>query len=408
MKLEVNRKALLRAVKTAAAAVRTRTPKPIYQCLRIEAEGRTLKVAGTGVELLIEATVDPDHVIVHDGGVTCVPAHKFQEVLASANDESVKIGADDSAIAIRCGGRFRFPTMAASDFPSPPEVAGTEFTAVLAASDFEDLIRKTGFAIERNSSRYALECLLFDAVPANNSNEGQLLVVSTDGRRLAKTECHSEQMTCDNPEGQTLVPAASMSTVAAIFRGSAPEDKLTVRTDKNHLLVTGLSARAWLRLGEGRYPRWRDFMSQPGVGSIVDIDIDPFIQALTQAIIVSSDANAKTTFALSADQLEIKRETTDGRFTTTLQVASRPGSPAESVTFYLDPQYVKEAMATCEGTVRMQVTSPESIMMFYAGENQETLHGIMPLRGDAKPVKVPVAAEAAGATGVTEAAGVTA
>ena len=63
----------------AGNVVAARTPKPVLQCLKLTAEGNTLTVAATDLEVAIRYT--DNQVQIEQPGETLVPADKFRDIV---------------------------------------------------------------------------------------------------------------------------------------------------------------------------------------------------------------------------------------------------------------------------------------------------------------------------------------
>src|SRR5690606_26799186 len=91
-----------------------------------------------------------------------------------------------------------------------PDVADFNFDAYLQVSAplLRQLIHRTIFATETESSRYALGGVLFEFA------DGQVTAVGTDGRRLAKAEGPVEVVgDFALPDRATIIPARSLQLI---------------------------------------------------------------------------------------------------------------------------------------------------------------------------------------------------
>jgi DNA polymerase-3 subunit beta len=89
MKVICNRGALLDALTVTGNAVAARTPKPVLQCLKLTAEGNTLTVAATDLEVAIRYT--DNQVQIEQPGETLVPADKFRDIVRESVDDTLSI-----------------------------------------------------------------------------------------------------------------------------------------------------------------------------------------------------------------------------------------------------------------------------------------------------------------------------
>ena len=94
---------------------------------------------------------------------------------------------------------FTLPIEDASLFPEVPDFAATSYH-VIPAGDLKKLIRRTIFATDLESARYALGGVLIELTAES------IAMVGTDGRRLARMVAPAEA------ENEPAAPAARRSS----------------------------------------------------------------------------------------------------------------------------------------------------------------------------------------------------
>ena len=178
MKLVCEREPLSSAYQTAAAVAPARSPKPILQNVKlIAADGKTLMLA-SDTELGVR--IEVPGVTIEAPGAIVLPVARFGPILRESSDETIKIEADGDSILIR-GERSEFRLQAENpdEFPDVPEFAENAYHEIPARL-MKELVKRTLFATDAESSRYALGGVLLEF------DESKLTAVGTDGRRLAK------------------------------------------------------------------------------------------------------------------------------------------------------------------------------------------------------------------------------
>src|SRR5256885_15335026 len=90
MKLICNRGALLDALTVTGNAVAPRTPKPVHQCVKLTAEGNSLTVAATDLEVAIRFT--DNQVQIEQAGGALLPAGKLRDIRGEAADDTLAFG----------------------------------------------------------------------------------------------------------------------------------------------------------------------------------------------------------------------------------------------------------------------------------------------------------------------------
>ena len=189
-------------------------------------------------------------------GAAVLPVARFGSILRESSDATFRIESDSEGTTIR-GERSQFklpvgkPARLSRRSPSSARRATTKLSARL----FRELIRRTIFATDNESSRYALGGVKLEW------KDNVLTAVGTDGRRLAKMEGPAQAVGQPAPFGDvTVVPTRAMNLLERALAEDGSEVQIAVR--QNDILVKNPRATIYSRLLEGRYPRWRDVFPQ--------------------------------------------------------------------------------------------------------------------------------------------------
>lgn len=302
MKLNINREAFQRVFHVAAMVTPTRSPRPILQNVRLDATRDEVVLKATDTEVGVRLRVED--VDVEAPGSAVLPVARLNMILRENSDERLTIKVDE-AKAIVTGNRSRFElqTLSPEEFP---EVAGFDAKSSfeVKAAGLRELIRRTLFATDAESSRYALGGVLLEF------EDETLTAVATDGRRLAKMDCPVRKVgTPETGGGTTIVPARSMQLMERILPDGDVDVRLAVRAND---LVLGVPAGTFTtRLVEGRFPKWRDAIPHRTGSHKIDLPVGPFYTALRQAAIVASEESRGIDFTFSDGTLVLSSSTAD-------------------------------------------------------------------------------------------------
>ncbi len=183
MKLVVERAILLRALGHVQSVVERRNTIPILSNVLLAADGDTLELVATDLDLQIVERV-PAEVAV--AGATTVPAHTLFDIVRKLPDGAqVLLETGERGMRVAAGrARFQLQTLPREDFPV---IAESELPVrfSLAAETLRDLIDKTRFAISTEETRYYLNGIFLHAT---REDPPRLRAVATDGHRLARVE----------------------------------------------------------------------------------------------------------------------------------------------------------------------------------------------------------------------------
>jgi len=180
MKFSCERAGLLKGIQTVQNVVSDKGALPILSNVLIEAQEGLLRFTATDLELGIQCSVDAD--VQKEGAIT-VPSRTIGDIIRELPDGMIEVElARGNWLHLRCGKIFfKIIGLPKDEFPKLPEVSGEEnFT--LPQEKIRAMIRRTSFAVSREESRYALGGIFLTL------DSKKMVVVATDGRRLAKYE----------------------------------------------------------------------------------------------------------------------------------------------------------------------------------------------------------------------------
>src|SRR4051812_3868766 len=164
MKALCNREGLLAGFGMVGGVVPARSPKPILQNVKLVAdpdEGSILMA--TDLEVGIRCRVLG--VKVDRPGAVILPTQRIQSILRTTPDDELAIEAEGDHLIVRgLHAEFKLPSEDPDLFPEVPDFAATAYHAV-AAADLRRAIRRTMFATDVESTRYALGGVLVELTP---------------------------------------------------------------------------------------------------------------------------------------------------------------------------------------------------------------------------------------------------
>ncbi len=335
MKALCNREGLLDAFGMVAGVVPARSPKPILQNVKLVADGDEGSILmATDLEVGIRYRVLG--VKVDEPGSVILPTQRFGQILRTSRDEELAVETEGEHLVVRSlYAQFKLPAEDADLFPEVPDFAATGYH-VVAAADLRRAIRRTVFATDVESTRYALGGVLFEL------GEGTLTLVGTDGRRLARQVIPVEaEGTAAAPNGQPVVPVKALKLLERNLADDDPPVHLAFQGGTAVLVRTD-RAVIYSRLVEGRFPRYQDVFPA-NVEVKVPLESGPLLRAVEQASIVTSDESRGVDFTFGEGLLKMASQAPEhGRSDVELPIGYE-GKPVE-ITF--DPRYLTDALKT--------------------------------------------------------------
>lgn len=370
MKISFDRTQMAAAFSIAASVVAPRSPKPVLQNVKMEATPDGVVLTGTDTEIGVRVEVGA--VTVEQPGTVLLPVQRFGNLIRENSDERLQLSSDSNGTTVK-GQRatLKFPSVNPDEFPNLP-VSREDRCHIVSTRLFHELARRTLFATESESSRYALAGVLLEF------GEDRITAVGTDGRRLAKMEGLATSIGDHGKEGSTtIVPARALQLMD---RGlSDGEGDLQITTRVNDIVVRKNGITFFSRLLEGKFPRWRDVFPHRNQASRIPLSVGPFFTALRQAAIVSSDESRGIDFTFGEGTLSMSGSTAEvGQSLVDLPIEYT----GPKITVALDNRYVSDVLKVLDSdrTVTVELQSSEGAVLFLTDDGYAYV--VMPLSKD--------------------------
>jgi len=154
MKATCERDKLLHAFQMAASVAPARSPKPILQNVKLEVTKDGAILMGTDLEVGVRIEV-PGFAVEAPGSVV-LPRDRFGKILTESSDEKLDLESDGRKAMVR-GQRseFQLPLENPDEFPNVMAFEEKKYHE-MPARFFREVVRRTSYATDNESSRYAL------------------------------------------------------------------------------------------------------------------------------------------------------------------------------------------------------------------------------------------------------------
>ena len=370
MKIVGERDQLLGAFQTAATVAPSRSPKPILQNIKLVAEKDLVTFLATDTEVGIR--LDVPGVEVATPGSVVLPVSRFGPILRESSDEKLTIETDGTSIQVTgTRSEFKLPAENPEEFPDIVTFDEKKYHE-LPARLIKELVKRTLFATDNESSRYALGgvLLVFDS--------SNITAVGTDGRRLAKMVGPGQSVEeHESGETMTIVPARAMQLIDRALTDADAEIQIASRP--NDILIKSPRATIYARLVEGRFPKWQDVVADRVDSKTIDLTVGPFYSAIRQAAIVASDESRGVDFTFGGGSLVLAGSTAEvGQSRIEIPVAY----DGEDLSITLDHRFVADFLKVLgpETKITMSVKDNEQPADFKTDDGYHYV--VMPLSRD--------------------------
>jgi DNA polymerase-3 subunit beta len=329
MKLTCEREKLLQAFQLAAGVAPTRSPKPILENIKLEVRETGVTLMATDLEVGVR--IDVPGIEVSVPGDVVLPTKRVGPILRETSDEKLSLESDGARLRIR-GERseFQLPTQNPDEFPAVRPFEESKYHQ-LPGRFLRELLRRTVFATDTESSRYALGGVLFELT------EQGITAVGTDGRRLARQEGPAESVGGHVTRENTVVPTRAIQLIERSLVDG--DENVQVAARENDVMVKSQRVTIYTRLVEGRYPKWRDVFPKLDDMQKIELAVGPFHSAVRQAAVVTSEEHRGVMFTVG-----------EGKFVLTAHGAELGESRVElpiaydgaETTIRLDPRFMSD------------------------------------------------------------------
>jgi DNA polymerase-3 subunit beta len=371
MKVTVERSELLKSLGHVHRVVERRNTIPILANVLMRAEGASIALKATDLDLEVIETVPAE---IGAGGATTVPAHMFYDIvrkLPEGAQVALEASGDRGVLAIRAGrSRFSVQTLPESDFP---DLAAGEMTHrfKLVAADLRRLIDKTQFAISTEETRYYLNGIYFHI--AGTGNAATLRGVATDGHRLA-------QFDLPLPEGAAgmpgiIVPRKAVGEVQRLIEDGDAE--IAVELSPGKIRFTFARVVLTSKLIDGTFP---DYARVIPVGNDKELVVDKkeFEEAVDRVSTVSSERGRAVKLSLSNGKLTLSVTNPDSG-SAAEEVEVEYGSEPLDIGF--NSRYLLDIAAQIDGEAAvLLLADPGSPTLVQDRDSKGALYVLMPMR----------------------------
>lgn len=302
MKISCDREKLATAFQLAGSIAQSRSPKEILQHVKMEVTTDKVTLMATDSETGIRIDVEGGD--IQSTGKALLHVARVGQILRECSDDRLYFETDENKVLVRgLHSEFNLPSANVDEYPT---VAGfdEEKYHEIPARLFREMVKRTTFATDPDSTRFALGGVLLEL-----SGE-DVLAVGTDGRRLARMIGKGKSIGGHETLGSsTIVPTRSLSLME---RSIGDKDELVqVASRGNDVLLRSNRCTIYSRLVEGRYPNWRQVIPSRDNSVKINLTVGPFHNVIRQAAIVADQESRGLDFEFGGGTLLLSARTAD-------------------------------------------------------------------------------------------------
>ena len=351
------------ALAKVTKALPVKRSNPILDGVKLTAEGDTLTVFATDLELAIEKKINAEVLIE---GECVVPGKLLADYAKKIEEEQVELDATgenkliikylDSDVSIKC--------YDSDDYPVFNEVA-KENSFIILKKNLKDLINKIIFNVATDEARPSLRgCCL-------NIKEEELEGVASDGYRLALSKMPIKN---NGIVDSIVVPAKSMMELSRLIDDE--DETMTVYVDKNYIMVDLFHTKIVTRLIAENYISYSKII-QTVFNTEVTIDKKIFENAIDRVSLINRNSKRYCVkFDIKEDSMNLSAESEEGTVNERVPISLK----GKDLTAGFNSKFIMECMkAIDEEFVTFHFTTSTAPVII-KGATDGWLYLILPLR----------------------------
>ncbi len=301
MKFKINRDHFAAGLAQVLGVVGARASMPILSNVLIEAEGDTVSLTTTNLDLGIRCRIKAS---VTSGGAITLPVKKLATIVRSlpAIDTVVEISGQNRVRVTSGASQFQIMGLPADQFPGLPSFAD-QHSFNLPQAELASMLKKVAYAQSTDENRFILNGVYF------NFADAKLTLVATDGRRLATAAKGLEAAA--GQAGQLILPARTVNELQRML-GDTGEVRIAFNdrqvsfrvqiADKDAALTDQINLVS--KVVEGNYPNYRQVIPKETVHR-VELEREPLLECVQRAALMTSDKNTSVKLAVGESKLVI-------------------------------------------------------------------------------------------------------
>lgn len=370
MEIAVSRSELYKGLQKVLPAVPAKTTLPILTNILFRAEGDSVKLTGTDLEISVTTSIPAE---VVEGGSVAVSARTLGDIVRELPDVGLHVACDErQRMTITTDrGTYTLLGQQAEDFPS---VTGEEYenSFQIAASVFARLIEKSVFAVSSDVQRRVLTGVCFEVYP------DELRLVATDGHRLSKVVYKQQNLSSGERISVIVPPRALLAASKAIGEGVT---YFQIKVAPDQIMFSSDATEVYAKLIEGQYPNYEKVIPSDN-DKILTVDKEEMTAALRRVAIFSSSTTRQVRLEMDQNNLTVSSEDVEvggeGREVLSVEYEGEP------LRIGYNASYLLEILRHIETNVaRFELRDPMSAAVIRPSvqrEDEDFLALVMPIR----------------------------
>jgi len=365
MKFTCNREILLKEISIAQEIISLKNAILILSNIYLEADNDRLIIKAKDMKVNFQTEIP---VSVIEPGSTTVYGEKFLGVLSSFPYEEIEFLLKDNIAYIKPTTQkkpeYKLKSIASDKFPELP-VSSEPFFEMLI-KDFKDMVEHCVFAVSDDETRYFMNGVYME------KNEDKIIMVATDGRRLAFSSKKADNKI--NDFSGVIIPPKILSTV---LKRSGDEGLINISISDKIIFINFASYKFSSVLIEGMFPNYKKVIPESQEFSL-SVRRDEMLKALRRVSLMVEKKSHRIYLGVSPGRMAVYSE--EGELgTVNDEIPCK--YDGEDITLALNYRYLEEPFKVMtDDEIKLRFNSSIKAITIEPVPEKDFFHIVMPMQ----------------------------
>ncbi len=298
MKLQIEQSVFLTLLSRTQNIVEKRNTMPILINVLLDAEGSSLRIYATDLEVSL---TDQVSALIETPGRVAVNAKSLFDILKEIPSGSIEIEKrDNNWLNIRQNQiESNIVGISPDEYPVFPSFS-TESFIKLDSAILSEMIEKTIYSVSNDETRYHLNGVYFH--PYKEGGKRGFRMVATDGHRLSLIERNSGEEGDRLGEVGIIIPRKGLNEIRKLL--DQVDRPIEMAIDGAQLIVRSGTTVLMIRLVEGKYPNYQQLIPRDLTQQML-VNRTALLSSLKRVSLFSNQKSKGVTLSLSKNRMEI-------------------------------------------------------------------------------------------------------
>jgi len=342
MKLKILKSDLIKNIQNVQNVISSRTSLPILSNVLIEAENNKVRLVSTDLDVGIISTFTSE---TEEPGAITVPAKRFSDIIKELPDEDILITTmKNNTMSIKCGKCFfKILGLPKEDFPKLPDFEEDPHT-IMDQGVLKKMLSMTCFSMSHDETRYVLNGALF------LFKAGQLIIVTTDGKRLSLIK---KETTKAAPDRSLIIPA---KTIYELNRALGESGQTRVTFSENQVRFESDNITIISRLLEGDFPGYEQVIPAQAKEKVF-VQREPLLLGIKRAALLTTQDSQSVKIEVLKNRIIISKSNPNiGEAREELETTYK----GQEITIGFNPSYLMDVLKVLpKDEIEIEISGPD-------------------------------------------------